>query len=116
MGAAMVVNVMGVPGNGQFQPEGGIQEVPQFTLSMDEGFALRDRLDRGEKVELTFRLEVEELRDLATEYTIATLPGMSDEEIVVMTHTDGYFQAATDNAAGNGERTGNRTVLCAKAS
>ena len=100
MGAAMVVNVMGVPGNGQFQPEGGIQEVPQFTLSMDEGFALRDRLDRGEKVELTFRLEVEELRDLATEYTIATLPGMSDEEIVVMTHTDGYFQAATDNAAG----------------
>ncbi|MBQ12799.1 MAG: hypothetical protein CMQ17_00120 [Gammaproteobacteria bacterium] len=25
---------------------------------------------------------------------------MSPEEIVIMTHTDGYFQAATDNAAG----------------
>jgi hypothetical protein len=35
-----------------------------------------------------------------TEYTIATLPGASDEQIVVLTHTDGYFQAATDNAAG----------------
>ena len=32
--------------------------------------------------------------------TVATLPGMSDEQIVVMTHTDGYFQAAMDNAAG----------------
>jgi hypothetical protein len=100
LGAAMVVNVMGVPGNGQFQPEGGLSQIPQFTLSMDEGFALRDRLDQGESVELTFRLEVPALVDVATEYTIATLPGMSDEEIVVMTHTDGYFQAAMDNAAG----------------
>jgi hypothetical protein len=100
LGAAMVINVMGVPGNGQFQPEGGIPTVPHFTLSMDEGFALRDRLGAGERVRVSFRLEVPELRDVATEYTIATLPGMSDEEIVVMSHTDGYFQAATDNAAG----------------
>ena len=41
-----------------------------------------------------------ELRNLATEYTIATLPGATDEQIVVLTHTDGYFQAAMDNAAG----------------
>ena len=100
LGAAMVVNVMGVPGNGQFQPEGGLRQIPQFTLSMDEGFALRDRLDKGERVVLTFRLDVPELRNIATEYTIATLPGMSDEQLVVMTHTDGYFQGATDNAAG----------------
>jgi hypothetical protein len=99
-GAAVVVNVMGVPGDGQFQPEGGLRDVPQFTLSMDEGFALRDRLDRGETVQLTVRLEVPELRNIATEYTVATLPGVSDEQIVVMTHTDGYFQAAMDNAAG----------------
>jgi Peptidase family M28 len=99
-GAAVVVNVMGVPGDGQFQPEGGLRDVPQFTLSMDEGFALRDRLDRGETVRLTVRLEVPELRNIATEYTVATLPGVSDEQIVVMTHTDGYFQAAMDNAAG----------------
>jgi len=100
LGAAMVINVMGVPGNGEFQPEGGIREVPHFTLSMDEGFALRDRLGEGAPVRVSFRLEVPELRDVRTEYTIATLPGASDEEIVVMTHTDGYFQAATDNAAG----------------
>ena len=102
----MVINVMGVPGNGQFQPEGGLPQIPQFTLSMDEGFALRDRLDKGEKVEVSFRLEVPELRNVATEYTIATLPGTSDEQIVVMTHTDGYFQAAMDNAAGMATQAG----------
>jgi hypothetical protein len=100
LGAAIVINVMGVPGNGQFQPEGGLREVPQFTLSMDEGFALRDRLDKGEKITMSVRLDVPPLRDVPTEYTIATLPGTSDEEIVVMTHTDGYFQGAMDNAAG----------------
>lgn len=100
LGAAVVVNIMAVPGNAQFQPEGGLAQVPQFTLSQDEGFALRDRLDNGEKIVMSFRLDVPELHNLQTEYTIATLPGMSDEQIVVMTHTDGYFQAAMDNAAG----------------
>jgi hypothetical protein len=100
LGAAAIVNVMGVPGNGQFQPEGGVREIPQFTVSQDEGFALKDRLDNGETVVMHLRLVVPELRNLQTEYTIATLPGASDEQIVVMTHTDGYFQAASDNAAG----------------
>jgi hypothetical protein len=77
-----------------------VREVPHFTVSQDEGFALKDRLDRGEKIVMRFRLVVPDLRNVRTEYTIATLPGISDEQIVVMTHTDGYFQAATDNAAG----------------
>jgi hypothetical protein len=99
-GAAFIVNVMGVPGNAQFQPEGGVRQIPQMTLSQDEGFALRDRLGAGEKVMMTLRLDVETLA-VQTEYTIATLPGASDaEEIVVMTHTDGFFEAAMDNAAG----------------
>jgi hypothetical protein len=89
-----------VPGNGQFQPEGGLPTVPQITLSQDEGFALRDRLDKGEKVVITVRLDVPELHDIQTEYSVATLPGVSDEQIVVLTHTDGFFQAAMDNAAG----------------
>lgn len=100
LGAAVIVNVMGVPGNGQFQPEGGNTQVPHFTLSQDEGFALKERLDAGEKVTMRFTLVVAEPTNLETAYTIATLPGMSEEQIVIMTHTDGYFQAATDNAAG----------------
>ena len=100
LGAAAVIDVMAVPGNGQFEPEGGVRDVPNFTVSQDEGFALKARLDNGEKVVMNLKLEVPELRDVQTEYTVATLPGMSDEQIVVMTHTDGYFTAAMDNAAG----------------
>ena len=100
LGAAVVLNIMAVPGNGLFQPEGGLRDVPQFTLSQDEGFALRDRLDKGEKITMHFKLDVPPITNSQTEYTIATLPGASDEQIVVMTHTDGYFQAAMDNAAG----------------
>ena len=100
LGAAMVINVMAVPGNGQFQPEGGLRNIPQITVSQDEGFALRDRLGAGEKVTVTLHLDVPEVTNVETAWTMATLPGASDEQIVVMTHTDGYFQAATDNNSG----------------
>jgi hypothetical protein len=100
LGAAAIIDVMGVPGNAQFEPEGGVRDVPNFTLSEDEGFALRERLDNGEKIVMSLKLVVPELTNIQTEYTVATLPGTSDEQIVVMTHTDGYFQAAMDNAAG----------------
>lgn len=100
LGAAAIVDVMAVPGNGQFEPEGGERTIPNFTLSQDEGFALKDRLDNGEKVVMNLKLVVPELTNIQTEYTVATLPGTSDEQIVVMTHTDGYFEAAMDNAAG----------------
>ena len=100
LGAAMVINVMAVPGNGQFQPEGGLRSIPQITVSQDEGFALRDRLGAGEKVTVTLQLNAPEVTNVETAWTMATLPGASDEQIVVMTHTDGYFQAATDNNSG----------------
>lgn len=100
LGAAMVINVMAVPGNGMFQPEDALTGIPQMTVSQDEGFALRDRLGKGEKVMLTLNLDIPPLTNVQTAYTIATLPGRSDEEINLQIHTDGYFQAATDNNSG----------------
>ena len=61
---------------------------------------MRDRLGAGEKVTVTLHLDLPELTNVETAWTMATLPGASDEQIVVMTHTDGYFQAATDNNSG----------------
>jgi len=102
-GAAMIINVMAVPGNGQFNPEGapeGPDAVPTLTISQDEGFMLRDMLAAGQQVRLSVRLDIEEREGLKTENIYATLPGMSDEQIVVVTHTDGFFQGAMDNASG----------------
>src|SRR5262249_39470054 len=102
-GAAMIINVMAVPGNGQFNPEGapsGPDAVPTLTISQDEGFMLRDMLATGQKVQISVKLDVEERQGLKTENLYATLPGATDEQIVVVTHTDGFFQGAMDNASG----------------
>jgi hypothetical protein len=102
-GAAMIINVMGVPGNGQFNPLGAPPAehgVPLITINQDEGFALRDRLGAGESIEVSLELDIEIRRNVETANLLAWLPGSSDEEIVLAAHTDGYFQGAMDNASG----------------
>lgn len=103
LGAAMIVNIMAVPGNAQFNPLGAPTAdygVPLITVSQDEGFALRDLLGAGARVEINLRLEIEILEDVRTENVFARLPGAGDEEIVIAAHTDGFFQASMDNASG----------------
>ncbi len=102
-GAAMIINVMAVPGNGQFNPEGapaGAGAVPTMTLSQDEGFVLRDLIGSGQKVNISLRLDVENRKNVASQNVYATLPGATDEQLMVLTHTDGFFQSAMDNASG----------------
>jgi hypothetical protein len=102
-GAAMIINVMAVPGNGQFNPEGapeGPDAVPTLTISQDEGFMLRDLLAAGERVEISLRLDIEQRTGLTTENVFAVLPGASDEQEIVLMHADGFFQGAMDNASG----------------
>jgi hypothetical protein len=103
LGAAMIVNVMAVPGNGQFNPLGAPSAdygVPLITVSQDEGFVLRDLLGSGERVEISLHLDIEIREEVQTANLYARLPGASDEEIVIAAHTDGYFQASMDNASG----------------
>jgi len=102
-GAAMIVNVMAVPGNGQFNPEGapgGPGAVPTMTISQDEGFLLRDLLATGQKVQISLKLDIARRENVASQNVSAVLPGASDEEVMVMAHTDGFFQGAMDNASG----------------
>ena len=103
LGAAMVINVMGVPGDAQFNPLGAPSAehgVPLFTISQDEGFRLRDDLASGNPVEVSLALDIEIRKNVETAIAVGRLPGASDEEIVIAAHTDGYFQGAMDNAAG----------------
>jgi hypothetical protein len=102
-GAALIVNVMAVPGNGQFNPEGAPQgdgAVPTLAISQDEGFMLRDLLAAGEQVQLTVNLAIEHRTGLSTENIYAVLPGASDEQTLIVAHADGFFQGAMDNASG----------------
>ena len=102
-GAAMIINVMAVPGNAQFNPEGaptGPGAVPTMTISQDEGFMLRDMLATGAKVTINLKLDIDERVNLPIENVYAVLPGMSDEQILLISHTDSFFQGAMDNASG----------------
>lgn len=100
-GAAMVITIMGMPGNAIFEPEGANRTtVPAMTLSQDEGYVLRDLLGAGKKVTINLRLAIEERRDLKSANVFGTLPGASDEQVFVMAHTDAFFEGAMDNASG----------------
>lgn len=103
LGAAMIINVMGVPGNAQFNPLGAPSAehgVPLITINQDEGFRLRDELASGRPVEVSLQLDIDIRREVETAIAVARLPGASGEEIVIAAHTDGYFEGAMDNAAG----------------
>ena len=107
-GAALIINIMGVPGDGQFaggafhgtsgKPASSFK-APIITISQDEGFLLRDRMLK-EKIFVEFNLKINVIENLKTTYMIARLDGTSDEEIFIGAHTDGYFEGAMDNALG----------------
>jgi hypothetical protein len=100
-GAAMVVTIMGMPGNALFEPEGADRTVvPSLTLSQDEGFRLRDLLGAGKQVTINLKLAIESRQGLKSANVFGTLPGASDEQVFVMAHTDAFFEGAMDNASG----------------
>ena len=100
-GAAMVISVMGLPGNAIFEPEGADRTiVPSMTLSQDEGYVLRDLLGAGKRVTISLKLTIEDRENLKSANVFGTLPGASDEQVFVMAHSDSFFQGAMDNASG----------------
>lgn len=100
-GAAMVIAIMGMPGNALFEPEGANQTtVPSLTISQDEGYVLRDLLGAGTPVKISLSVSIEERRNLTSANVFGTLPGVSDEQVFVMAHTDSFFEGAMDNASG----------------
>jgi hypothetical protein len=52
------------------------------------------------EVQLHLRLDTEEREGLETADIWGVLPGASDEQILIMAHTDAFFEGAMDNASG----------------
>jgi Zn-dependent M28 family amino/carboxypeptidase len=73
---------------------------PGFFMGWEDGKVIRDLLGEGKPVRLSMRVAVEERPGLKSQSVVGTLPGATDEEIIVMAHMDGYFEAALDNASG----------------
>ncbi len=100
-GAAIIMVEMGFPGDSQSEPEGAVgARAPTITITPDDANLIRDRLDANVEVELHLKLDTEEREGLKTANVWGVLPGASDEQILIMAHTDAFFEGAMDNASG----------------
>ncbi len=89
-GAAGVVFAFDLPREqiaGYFEPHMGTHyRVPAVFVGVDERDRLRQLADRGASIEINVSADV---RPAVTRNVHATLPGQSEERIVLVTHTDG---------------------------
>ncbi len=74
-------------------------KVPSFWVGFEDGKRLRDQLAAG-PTRLKMRLTTEMREGLKTQSVYGTLPGRTDESVIVLAHMDGWFDAALDNASG----------------
>jgi hypothetical protein len=72
---------------------------PGFFLGFEDGKKLRDLIGAG-PVKVKMSLKTEEREGLKSVSIFGTLPGTTDENVIVMAHMDGWFDAALDNASG----------------
>jgi hypothetical protein len=97
-GAAAVGIVFGISDNFAIWQATGSR--PGFNLGYEDGMKIREWLGKGQPVKVRLQLDAEMRQGLKTASVIGTLPGQSDEDITIIAHMDGYFQAALDNASG----------------
>ncbi len=101
-GAAVVFDVSMLPGNMRTQnyPARGVKTA--FALGNDDGNTARGMIEKaaGKPVKVKIHLATKMVPNLSTGTVWGTLPGATDETIYITTHKDGWFEAATDNAAG----------------
>jgi peptidase M28-like protein len=72
---------------------------PGFFVGFDDGKKLRNLIGAG-PVKLKLKIQTEMRPNLKSISIYGTLPGTTDESIIVMAHMDGWFDAALDNASG----------------
>ena len=68
-------------------------------MGFEEGRELRELIAAG-PTRLKMRLQTERRANLKTQSIYGTLPGATDESIIVLAHMDAYYDGALDNASG----------------
>lgn len=103
-GAAAIFITLLIPGNMHFQfyPVGS--EVPTFALGYEDGMNAHDAIGQaraaGTVARVRLKLDVAMTPNLKTATIWGTLPGATDETVVIVAHRDGWFEAANDNGTG----------------
>jgi len=102
-GAAAIFITLTIPGNLKLQFYPVESKVPTFALGLDDGLAVKDMIGRargGQVPRVNVKLDVDMVPDLKTATVWGSLPGITDETIIVVAHRDAWFEGANDNASG----------------
>jgi hypothetical protein len=113
--AAIFVTVM-IPGNLklQFYPVGS--KVPVFALGQENGLAVRELIGQAlgrAAPRFKLRLDIKMIPNLKTATIWGTLPGITDESIVIVAHRDGWLEGAKRQCDGGSDIARIGRVLCA---
>jgi hypothetical protein len=73
---------------------------PGFFMGFQDGKVIRDLIGAGQSVKLKMKVSVEMKDGLTSSNVWGTLPGTTDENIIILAHQDGYYEASLDNASG----------------
>ena len=106
-GAKAILIEIAIPGNMHYvsHMEGGRVrdiKIPMFTIGDDDGHAVEELFAaaNGSSVKTHLKWNVGHYPDLKEDIVIGKLAGTTDENIVMIAHTDGYFDGAIDDGAG----------------
>ena len=93
-------------------------KIPMFTIGDDDGHAVEELIAaaNGAGVRTHLRWNVQHHPDLKEDIVIGKLPGMTDENIVMIAHVDGYFDGAIDDGAGTAALLGTAEYFAARSS
>jgi hypothetical protein len=102
-GAAVAFTILGFPGNHANHGGGTpISDKVTFALGMDDATIVREMIEKKQSPIMHVNLNVENRANLYTNSVWGVLPGMTDENILIMAHTEAPMQGAMDNASGIG--------------
>jgi hypothetical protein len=104
-GAVGVINAVESPGNLLFYDNRyGCETAPCFLVGGDDGAFLESVIGKaaaaGRSVTVSLSLTSETRSGLTGLNGVATLPGKSDEVVIVNAHADAWYDGANDNADG----------------
>ena len=101
-GAAGIVSVIALPGNVRMALYPTSTNVPTFSMGLIDGYKVRDLIGAGKAPKVTINMAVKMEEGMKTSMVWGTLPGVTDEKVIIIAHRDGWYESGTDNASGAG--------------
>jgi hypothetical protein len=102
-GAAAIFVTILVPGNLKMQFYPVNTRVPTFALGYQDGLAMRELIGKargGSAPHVKIAMDVQMVPNEKTSTVWGTLPGTTEETVMITAHRDGWFEGANDNGTG----------------